>query len=111
VIDNFGLSLTPQRFMARCSQCNASAYRRLSDAEVAAQLAAGTIPALPDHATVTKFYVCEGCGKVFWKGPKYESARKQMAAVLSLDVAEALPALAPRAPRLHLALLRRLAWR
>ena len=44
----------------------------------------GALPVLT--GCVTKFYMCMGCRKVFWKGPKYDSARAQIALTMGLAV-------------------------
>eukprot|EP00292_Cryptomonas_paramecium_P031853 CAMPEP_0113685222 /NCGR_PEP_ID=MMETSP0038_2-20120614/14527_1 /TAXON_ID=2898 /ORGANISM="Cryptomonas paramecium" /LENGTH=85 /DNA_ID=CAMNT_0000605235 /DNA_START=828 /DNA_END=1085 /DNA_ORIENTATION=+ /assembly_acc=CAM_ASM_000170 len=59
---------------------------RVSEDEVAALEASGDIPAGLTSKRPLKFYMCMGCRKVFWKGPKYESARQHMASVMQLDV-------------------------
>ena len=30
--------------------------------------------------------MCMGCRKIFWKGPKYDSARAQIAKSMKLDI-------------------------
>jgi uncharacterized protein with PIN domain len=85
VVDHFGLEFTPKAFMARCSNCNASCYKRLEQEQVDKLTAEGALPVLTG-ISVTKFYMCMGCRKVFWKGPKYESARAQIAKSMGLDM-------------------------
>ena len=68
-----------------CSNCNASCYKRLQDSEVAQLTEEGALPVLTGSC-VTKFYMCMGCRKVFWKGPKYDSARAQIAKTMGLQV-------------------------
>jgi len=63
VVDHFGLAFTPKAFMARCSNCNASCYKRLEQQEVDKLTAEGALPILTG-SSVTKFYMCMGCRKV-----------------------------------------------
>mmetsp|Transcript_13806 Transcript_13806/g.47767 ORF Transcript_13806/g.47767 Transcript_13806/m.47767 type:complete len:102 (-) Transcript_13806:85-390(-) len=70
--------------MARCSKCNTSNYKRLTEEEIKELFDEGQIPS-SCKVKVSKYYMCMGCKKVFWKGPKYDSARVQIASVLQMN--------------------------
>ena len=83
---HFGVRLEPDTVMTRCSACNTPGLR-LVEPKGAAR---GRVP---DRVfdIVDEFYDCGGCGKVFWVGPKSESAMQLMTALFSRGERVATP--------------------
>uniref|UniRef100_A0A7S3CW61 Mut7-C RNAse domain-containing protein n=2 Tax=Palpitomonas bilix TaxID=652834 RepID=A0A7S3CW61_9EUKA len=76
IVRSFRLSYSDDQLLARCSKCNAREYHLVS-AEKAEELMQEQGMSRPPRMlhSIDEFYTCGGCGKVFWKGPKYESTR------------------------------------
>ena len=70
VVEHFGLTLSPDEFMMRCSVCNGHGYVLLSRAEAARR--ADCPPKVLE--SVNEFYACRACGKLYWEGPKSNNA-------------------------------------
>jgi uncharacterized protein with PIN domain len=68
VIDHFGLDVESY-FFSRCSLCN-EPVRSASRKEVE-----GKVPGYV-FSSAEEFFVCPGCGRVYWAGSHYENARK-----------------------------------
>ena len=70
VVVHFGLRLSADEFMMRCSVCNGRGYSKLSRDEAA------TRDDCPPKvlASVSDFYACRSCGKLYWEGPKSNNA-------------------------------------
>jgi uncharacterized protein with PIN domain len=54
--------------MTRCAECN-----HLGFEPIAAELVASRVPAKVLDS-VHDFMVCRGCDKVYWEGPKFDTA-------------------------------------
>ena len=78
VVNHFGLRLSPDEFMMRCSVCNGRGYAKMGAAEAA--LRDDCPPKVLE--TVSDFYVCRSCGKLYWEGPKSSNAFQHFASVL-----------------------------
>jgi len=59
--------------MTRCSSCNRAPLQLVEPKEAARERVPERI-----FEIVREFYDCSGCGKVFWVGPKSDSAAKLM---------------------------------
>ena len=77
VVVHFGLRLSADEFMMRCSVCNGRGYYNVDKAEAAEH---GCPPKVLE--TVDDFYVCRSCGKLYWEGPKSNNAFDHFASVL-----------------------------
>ena len=78
VVNHFGLRLSPDEFMMRCSVCNGRGYAKMGAAEAA--LRDDCPPKVLE--TVSDFYACRSCGKLYWEGPKSSNAFQHFASVL-----------------------------
>jgi uncharacterized protein with PIN domain len=72
--------------MTRCSSCNTAGLRLVEPKEAARPRVPGRIFDL-----VSEFYDCVGCGKVFWVGPKSESAAQLMESLFLRGMRVATP--------------------
>lgn len=77
VVTHFGLRLSADEFMMRCSVCNGRGYYNVDKAHAAEH---GCPPKVLE--TVDDFYVCRSCGKLYWEGPKSNNAFDHFASVL-----------------------------
>ena len=77
VVTHFGLRLSADEFMMRCSVCNGRGYYNVDKAHAADH---GCPPKVLE--TVDDFYVCRSCGKLYWEGPKSNNAFDHFASVL-----------------------------
>uniref|UniRef100_A0A061S9E2 Mut7-C RNAse domain-containing protein n=1 Tax=Tetraselmis sp. GSL018 TaxID=582737 RepID=A0A061S9E2_9CHLO len=82
VMEHFGIRMESADVMSRCSRCGSAELAPVSHEEAAAA------EEVTEHllSKVSKFWQCGGCGKMFWIGPKSESAMQILRAV-----AETLP--------------------
>jgi len=77
VVAHFGLRLSADEFMMRCSVCNGRGYVKLSKAEVAGR---DDCPPKVLEA-IDEFYACRSCGKLYWEGPKSNNAFEHFTSV------------------------------
>lgn len=77
VVSHFGLRLSADEFMMRCSVCNGRGYLKLTKEQVAAR------DDCPPKvlAAIDEFYACRSCGKLYWEGPKSNNAFDHFSAV------------------------------
>ena len=78
VVAHFGLRLSADEFMMRCSVCNGRGYYKCDRAEAAKR--DDCPPKVLE--TVEDFYVCRSCGKLYWEGPKSNNAFDHFSNVL-----------------------------
>ena len=78
VVTHFGLRLSADDFMMRCSVCNGRGYYKCDRAEAAKR--DDCPPKVLE--TVEDFYVCKSCGKLYWEGPKSNNAFDHFSSVL-----------------------------
>ena len=58
--------------LSRCSKCNSAALSRVDKAAIQHAVESKVLE------YVSKFWQCQDCGKVFWVGPKSDSALQNM---------------------------------
>ena len=78
VVAHFGLRLSADEFMMRCSVCNGRGYYKIDRVEAAQR--DDCPPKVLE--SVEDFYVCRSCGKLYWEGPKSNNAFDHFASVL-----------------------------
>ena len=94
VVQHFGLRLSADEFMMRCSVCNGRGYFRCSREEAAQRDCPARV-----LETVEDFYVCRSCGKLYWEGPKSNNAFEHFANVLDgFGAVASLEGKVPRGP-------------
>ncbi|RLN02204.1 hypothetical protein BBJ28_00011316 [Nothophytophthora sp. Chile5] len=67
----FGLLSRKDDCSSRCARCNSDAFSAADAAFVRSQTKERLRLRKKVLATVTKFWSCNGCGKLYWEGPKY----------------------------------------
>ncbi|RLN72192.1 hypothetical protein BBJ28_00022682 [Nothophytophthora sp. Chile5] len=67
----FGLLSRKDDCSSRCARCNSDAFSAADAAFVCSQTKERLRLRKKVLATVTKFWSCNGCGKLYWEGPKY----------------------------------------
>ena len=67
----FGLRLQVDAIMSRCPACN-SLLRKAETEEIRERVPLGTL------AHYTEFWVCEGCGKVYWQGGHWKKINETL---------------------------------
>ena len=71
VTEFLNLEYRREHFMSRCSTCNGKGFR---DATVEEARASGTAVERVLRK-VSQFWACLQCGKLYWEGPKFSSAK------------------------------------
>ena len=77
VVAHFGLRLSADEFMMRCSVCNGRGYTKLTKAQVATR---NDCPPKVFEA-IDEFYACRSCDKLYWEGPKSNNAFEHFSSV------------------------------
>jgi hypothetical protein len=77
VVAHFGLRLSADEFMMRCSVCNGRGYIKLTKAQVATR---NDCPPKVFEA-IDEFYACRSCDKLYWEGPKSNNAFEHFSSV------------------------------
>mmetsp|Transcript_41796 Transcript_41796/g.90681 ORF Transcript_41796/g.90681 Transcript_41796/m.90681 type:complete len:113 (+) Transcript_41796:318-656(+) len=69
-------------FLSRCAGCNAPGYTRITGDDAQKRLGEAHLPNHVKEKVGDEFYICSGCEKIFWKGPKYDAARELLIGLL-----------------------------
>ena len=77
VVAHFGLRLSADEFMMRCSVCNGRGYIKLTKVQVATR---NDCPPKVFEA-IDEFYACRSCDKLYWEGPKSNNAFEHFSSV------------------------------
>lgn len=94
VVAHFGLRLSADEFMMRCSVCNGRGYYKCEKEEAAQR--EDCPPRVLE--TVDEFYVCRSCGKLYWEGPKSNNAFDHFSSVFNGFAAVSSNASSPEHP-------------
>ena len=79
VTELLNLEYRREHFMSRCSTCNGKGFR---DATIEEARASG-IAAERVIRKVNQFWACLQCGKLYWEGPKFNSAKNLLEGYVS----------------------------
>ena len=79
VTEYLNLEYRREHFMSRCSTCNGKGFRDASTDEARASGAA----AERVIRKVSQFWACLQCGKLYWEGPKFSSAKNLLEGYVS----------------------------
>eukprot|EP00873_Tetraselmis_striata_P027358 jgi/Tetstr1/447622/TSEL_034983.t1 len=82
ITDHFGIKLDSGAVMSRCSRCGSAALGKIDHDEAAAS------EEVPERMLdiVQDFWQCSECRKVFWVGPKSQSAMTMIRRVFNLSL-------------------------
>jgi uncharacterized protein with PIN domain len=83
VCTHFAVPFDRSRFMSRCSLCNTPGFEGPMTVRQIEAVAPGVVPPKVKER-VEEYFCClnDKCRKVYWRGPKYDTARKQFRAQL-----------------------------
>ena len=84
VTELLGMKYLKEDFMTRCSTCNGQGFR---DAD-AVEVRASGVAVERVLSKVTQFWACTTCGKFYWEGPKFSSAKKLLEKFTSLSLSK-----------------------
>ncbi|GMF54111.1 unnamed protein product [Phytophthora fragariaefolia] len=68
----FGLMAEIGTRSSRCARCNSDTFSPLDATSARTKMSERLRKKVPD--SVTKFWACDGCGRIYWEGPKYTPA-------------------------------------
>ncbi|KAL4095090.1 hypothetical protein PRIC1_008468 [Phytophthora ramorum] len=65
----FGLLDQVDTLSSRCARCNSDTFSPIDATSARKKLSERLRKKVPN--SVTKFWTCQGCGRIYWEGPKY----------------------------------------
>ncbi|KAJ8556671.1 hypothetical protein ON010_g9294 [Phytophthora cinnamomi] len=68
----FGLLDLVDTRSSRCARCNSDTFSPIDACSARKEMSERLRKKVPD--SVVKFWACDGCGRIYWEGPKYTPA-------------------------------------